>query len=74
MVVSYKIFRNKVFGGVVKDWNGNVIRNYSELVDYLDDNKAKAFALLIGCHELVRFRCYVPSLKAILFLLSSRVL
>lgn len=29
MVVSYKMFRKKVFEGVVKDWNGNVIKSYS---------------------------------------------
>ena len=41
-------------GGVIRDWNGNVLRNFSGPVDTLDANEAEVSALLIGCHELAR--------------------
>ena len=39
---------------MIRDWNGNVIRNFSGPVGSTDANEAKVYALLIGCRELER--------------------
>ena len=39
-------------GGVIRDWNGTIVRNYFRPVECSDHNEARVFALLIGCHEL----------------------
>ena len=41
-------------GGVIRNWNGYVVRNFSGSVVSLDANKAEVYALLIGCRELER--------------------
>lgn len=35
-------------GGIIRDWNGKVVRNFSEPVDTSDANEVEAFALLVG--------------------------
>lgn len=39
-------------GGVIKDWNGNAVGNFSRPANSLDDNEAEVLALLVGCLEL----------------------
>ena len=39
-------------GGVIRDWNGITIRNFSGLVDSLDANESEMKALLVGCSDL----------------------
>ena len=39
--------------GVIRDWKGNVLRNFSGPVDSLSANDAEVYALLIGCRELL---------------------
>ena len=41
-------------GGVIRDWNGLIIRNFYGQVGSSDANEAELFALLIGCRELRR--------------------
>ena len=41
-------------GGVIKDLNGIIIRNFSGPVHSSNANKAELFGLLIGCRELHR--------------------
>ena len=41
-------------GGVIHDCAGKVIRNYSGPVDSMNANAAEVYAMLIGCHELLR--------------------
>ena len=50
-------------GGVIRDWNGTIIRNFSVPVDCSDANKAELFALLIGCRELLRIGGLNPILE-----------
>ena len=38
--------------GLIRDWIGNIVRNFSGPADSLDANKAEVLALLIGFHEL----------------------
>lgn len=38
--------------GLIRDWNGNIVRNFSGPADSLDANKAEVLALLIGFREL----------------------
>lgn len=45
-------------GGVIRDWNGNVIRSFFGPLDSLNANEAEVYALLIGYHELLRLRGY----------------
>lgn len=37
--------------GIIQDWNGNIVRNYSGFVDSFDANEFEVFALLVGCRE-----------------------
>lgn len=34
-------------GGVIKDWNGNVVRRFSRPANSLDDNEAEVLALTL---------------------------
>ena len=50
-------------GGIIRDWNGIIIRNFSGPVYSSDANEAELFALLIGCHELSRIGVLNPILE-----------
>lgn len=39
-------------GGIIKDWNGVIVRNSFGPVDCSDANDDEVFALLMGCHDL----------------------
>ena len=41
-------------GGVIRDWNGNVVKSFHGPFDGKDVNEAEVFALLIGYRELSR--------------------
>lgn len=45
-------------GGVIRDWNGNVIRSFFGPLHSLNANEAEVYALLIGYHELLRLGGY----------------
>ena len=51
------------FGGVIKDWNGNVIRDFSRPVDFFDANEAEVFALLLGWRQLLQLGVCNPILE-----------
>ena len=45
-------------GGVIRDWNGNIVKSFYWPFDGKDANEAEVFALLIGCRELSRLDRY----------------
>ena len=48
---------------MIREWNGNVIRNFSGPVVSTDANEAEVFALLIRCRELERIGCSHPIIE-----------
>ena len=50
-------------GGVIRDWFGVVVRNYTGPVDLIDANEAELFAHLIGTRELRRMGCVTVILE-----------
>ena len=50
-------------GGVIKNWNEEVVKNFYVHVVSLDTNEAKAYALLIRCRELERIEGTHPFIE-----------
>ena len=50
--------QNGGLGGVIRDSDGSVIRSWFGSVDSSNVNEAEVFALLIGCHELLKLNGY----------------
>ncbi|XXG62250.1 hypothetical protein AAC387_Pa05g0650 [Persea americana] len=50
-------------GGVIRDWNGNIVRSFLGLIDSLDANETELFAILIGCREFLRMGGYSATLE-----------
>ena len=55
--------RKGAIGGVIRDWNGNIVRSFSGPIDSSDANEAELFAFLIGCRELFRWVVIVLFLR-----------
>jgi hypothetical protein len=45
-------------GGVIRDWNGKMVRSFYGPIDSSDANETELFALLIGCRELLQMADY----------------
>ena len=45
-------------GGVIRDWNGKMVRSFSGPIDSLDANETELFAILVGCRELLQMAGY----------------
>lgn len=60
-------------GGVIRNWDGIVIRSFSGPMDSLDANGAEVFALLVGCRELLKLGGYNLFSKGILSRLFNGV-
>ena len=43
-------------GGIIRDWNGHVFRNFWGHVDSVSANEVEVYALMIGCHELLSLK------------------
>lgn len=49
--------------GVIRDWNGNIVRSLSRPIDSSDADETKLFAILIGCRELLQMGGYSAILE-----------
>ena len=58
-------------GGVIRDWEGKVVKKFSGPVNSLDANGAEIFALLVGCVSCSIWEVKMQLLKETLFLLFS---
>ena len=49
--------------GVIRDWNGNVVRSFSRPIDSSDADETELTAILIGCRELLQMVGYSAILE-----------
>ena len=56
--------------GVIRDWNGNVVRSFSRPIDSSDADETELTAILIGCRELLQMDGYSAILEGDSFLVT----
>ena len=54
--------------GVIRDWNGKIVRSFFGPIDSSDANEIELFAILIGCQELLHMADYSAILEGGFFL------
>lgn len=60
--------------GVIRDFSGNIVKNFAGSMNCVDSNGAEMYALLVGCHDFVIWEVFMQLLKVILSLQFSGVL